>query len=70
MSGPCGSCVWLSTGIGDDVRGSGYCYCTQDYRDNDDTCPFWQASLRDEPVNAPELRLVQNVAAQDTGVED
>lgn len=51
----CAFCIWLSTGFADDVRGSGWCYSNGDYRDNDDTCPFWQASLRDEPVSEPVL---------------
>ena len=49
----CASCIWLSDGFGDDVRGSGWCYSAEDYRDYEDTCPEWQASLRDEPVNEP-----------------
>ena len=49
----CKDCVWLSTGFGDDVRGSGYCYSNDEYMDDDGSCPFWQSSLRDEPLNDP-----------------
>ena len=52
----CGTCIWLSTGFGDDIRGSGYCYSNQDYRDNDDTCPFWQESMRAEMVNPAPMK--------------
>lgn len=66
----CQFCVWLSAGFGDDERGSGYCYSNEDFRDNDDTCPFWQESLRDEPLEGPEAQLLQNVKAHDLEVED
>jgi hypothetical protein len=67
----CGTCIWHSDGFGDDVRGSGWCYSEGDYVDVDGCCDFWQASLRDEPVNVPpERQLVENVRAGDTQIED
>lgn len=51
----CETCIWLSTGLGDDVRGAGWCYANEDYRDFDDNCPFWQISLRPEPINPAPL---------------
>jgi hypothetical protein len=55
----CGTCIWLSTGFGDDVRGSGWCYSNQDYRDNDDSCPFWLLSLRNEPLEDAPVKEVE-----------
>lgn len=65
----CGTCIWCSNGI-HDPAGVGYCYSDEDYHDPDETCSFWQASLRDEPVNIPEMRLVENVKVGDVDVED
>lgn len=66
----CFDCVWLSSGW-QDARGIGFCYAENEYVEEHDTCPFWQASLRDEPVNDPPERiLAANVAEQDMGVDD
>jgi hypothetical protein len=65
----CENCIWLSTGFADDERGSGWCYSNEDYRDWLDTCPFWQQSLRDTPLNdPPERQLIKAVAQLDTGI--
>jgi hypothetical protein len=52
----CITCIWLSDGFGDDVRGSGWCYSEEEYKDFEDTCPFWQESFRAEPINEPPLK--------------
>ena len=73
----CHNCCWFSTGFGDDVRGSGWCYAAEVYADNYEFCPytdadgesFWQATLRSEPLIHPELKLVDAVARLDTEVE-
>ncbi len=70
MDKRCANCICLSDGFGDDERGSGWCYSNEDYRDFTDSCPFWTGSLRDEPVNEPEARLVEAVKAKDCEVED
>jgi hypothetical protein len=51
----CKTCIWLSTGLGDDTRGSGWCYAEECYKDEEDTCPFWEPSLRKEPLNEAPL---------------
>ena len=66
----CNSCIWYSDGFGDETRGSGWCYAEECYKDFDDSCSFWQESLRSEPVNLPDLQLIEAVAKLDTQVED
>jgi hypothetical protein len=66
----CRHCIWWSTGFGDETRGSGWCYSEEVYTDPEFDCSFWQASLRDEPVLAPDDSLLRNVAVLDIGVED
>ena len=69
MTKHCISCIWYSDGFGDDVRGSGWCYSTEIYVDQDSTCPFWEQSLRPEPLKGPDEQLLANVAALDKEVE-
>ena len=57
----CEFCIWLSTGFADDVRGSGWCYSEESYKDFEDTCPFWQESLRSEPVQEPPLKAKEEL---------
>jgi hypothetical protein len=50
----CSTCAWQSDGF-QDPKGFGFCYSEEDYVDPDGTCPFWQKSLRPEPLNEPPL---------------
>lgn len=51
----CCTCCWWSTGF-NDLHGKGYCYSEGDYTDAESKCDFWQASLRDEPLNDPPMK--------------
>lgn len=46
----CFDCTYL-----DDYLDPGKCYADLDYHGPDDTCPFWCATLRKEPVEHPPL---------------
>lgn len=56
----CSRCILWSTGI-NDPKGQGYCYSERDYKAEDDTCPFWEKSLRSEPVNSPEVNQKEDL---------
>jgi hypothetical protein len=70
----CSTCIWYSTGLGDDVRGSGWCYSEECYKDEDDSCPFWDQSLRKESVDSapltPDAHLAANCAKMDKDCDD
>lgn len=70
----CATCILWSTGF-DEYNGPGYCYSERGFTDPDYHCPFWEKSLRDEPIKqapflSPDDLLVQRVAALDVDVED
>jgi hypothetical protein len=50
----CSKCIWWSDGV-QDPRGVGWCYSEEDYTDPEYYCPFFQESLRTEPVNPAPL---------------
>jgi len=55
---PCITCIWYSDGFGDEERGAGWCYADEFYTDADHTCPFWQKSLRNEPLLGPDGEVI------------
>lgn len=61
----CSNCASRSTGI--NTLSLDYCYCHDRQVKPDGTCAEWRGSLRDEPLNGPDMRLVENVAALDNG---
>ena len=69
MNKTCGHCCYKSDGV--NAATSDYCYYIDgSVTRNTPACEEWRGSLRDEPLNAPEMRLVENVAKHDKETED
>lgn len=64
----CSTCAYKSDGINTDT--ADYCYYFDITVSPGKTCSEWRGSLRDEKINEPEMRFVENVRILDMEGED